>query len=294
MIAKLLLLFSIILTSGLLITPTTENVLSAQSKYPKTSSYIHSSVFFDKKSFFEGVAKAETSKRLNYQIKGGVIPHHILPSFILSDFFQKLSNQNLRTIILIGPNHFEKGEYKLLSSNGSWDTPFGQVNVNKNLLNLIEKQSSLKMDDQVLSAEHSIGTMMPYIKYYLPNTNVVPIILSGYLNKKDLDSFSSILQKIVDKDTCVIASVDFSHYLYRIKARENDRLTKKLMENFEFDNLLRLNNDYIDSPPSIVMMLMLMQKQNTANFDIYFNTNSGDLLNDDSIETTSYFSIGFH
>lgn len=139
----------------------------------------------------------------------------MLPGFIISDFFKRLSYQDVKTVILIGPNHKEKGSCHILTSVYGWETVF-------------------------------------------------------------------------------VASVDFSHYLPAAKAREKDKETLKILKSFNYDKLYSLNNDYVDSPKSVGILFSIMQSLGKHDFSVLNNTNSGDILKDDLVPTTSYFEIAFY
>ena len=52
--------------------------------------------------------------------------------------------------------------------------------------------------------------------------------------------------------------------------------------------------NHIDSPPAIGTLLVSMEKNESNTIDIINHTNSGELLADFSIPTTSYFVLTFH
>lgn len=252
----------------------------------------HPLIFYEQMSFFEGVKWADQnppSKGRPFAV--GIIPHHLFPSFILADFFKRLKQQNPETIILVGPNHPEKGGYKVLTSQLSWSSPFGEVLPNNQVINDLLSEKKVKVDEEVLTNEHSVAGMMPYIKYYLPEVKVVPIILSGTLTINETDNLANKLLKYWNEKVVLVAPVDFSHYLNSQQAQKNDKLTWEIMSRFDYKKLYELNNDYLDSPPSIGLALMVAQKLHKGNLELLFNTNSGLLQNNNSIETTSYFSI---
>jgi MEMO1 family protein len=93
------------------------------------------------------------------------------------------------------------------------------------------------------------------------------------------------------KDTLILDSVDFSHYLTAAQAERNDKKTLDIMQRFDYPSLFTLNNDYVDSPPSIGVFLMAMQALGATDSTMLYNTNSGFLEGNDYIQTTSYFSI---
>lgn len=264
-------------------------------EYCTTKNPCHEVEIIDKELVNKGIAKAQTAKvDLPHAISGGIVPHHIYPSFIIADFYRRLSVQKPETIILLAPNHFEKGDYKVLSSLYDWKTAFGVVESSKQDIRILLENNVLEIDEDVVGADFSITTSLPFIKYYMPNANVVPVLLSGRMNKQEAEVLADNIGKIISDGVVVVASVDFSHYLVSKEAQKRDKVTLDVMQNFDYRRLFSLNNDYLDSPPSIGVLLMLMQKLKKTNMDIFYHTNSGELENDGGIQTTSYFSLSFY
>lgn len=255
----------------------------------------HPLIFFDQNTFYVGVERAnKESKSFTDHVAGGIIPHHLFVGFIIADFFNRLSSLQPKTIILIGPNHYEKGDFKALTSLYGWQTPFGVVELNQQIIKDLLKNNLVKIDEQVLPEDHSVAGIMPFVKHYLPNTQVVPILLSSYISQQEADILASNLKGHIDKDTVVIAAVDFSHYLTNQQAQNKDKVSLEVIKNFDYRQLFSLNNDYLDSPPSIATLLMIMQKLGTTKMELLHHTNSGELQKNNYIETTSYFSIAYY
>jgi len=270
----------------------TEDALSTQDTFDGNT---HPLNFYDEDAFYWGVENSrKENKVFADHISGGIIPHHLFPGFIIADFFDRLSKQSPQTIILIGPNHHERGNYQGLSSLYGWETPFGVVEPDEQVIQSLIKDKLIEVDESVLPDEHSVAGMMSFVKYYLPDAKVVPIILSGFMSESDILMLSDKLRNYIDENSVIIAAVDFSHGLTNKQAQENDEITLELMSNFDYRQILSLNNDYLDSPPSIVALLMVMQVLQTTNMDLLHNTNSGQIQGNDSIETTSYFSIAYY
>lgn len=256
---------------------------------------IHKVKFFDKRLFYEAINEIkDNTKPFSYHVSGGVIPHHLLANFIIADFFNQLSFQKPTTIILIGPNHYEKGNFKALTSLYGWDTSFGVVTPNTSIINNLIENNLVKVDEETLSNDHALSGIMPFIKYYLPDAKVVPILLSNWLGRDESEILANNLKTFMNKDTVLIASVDFSHYLTSNQAKEKDKITLQIIKNFDYRQLFLLNSDYLDSRPSIYILLTLMQKLKTTNMDLLYNTNSGELQKNEFIQTTSYFSLTYH
>lgn len=269
--------------------------LRPESQSYSSSKPYHEVKFYEENTFRDGIEK---SKKINepsdYKISGGIIPHHLFPGFIIADFYKRLSFQKPATIIIVGPNHLEKGNFKALTSLRRWKTPHGIVEPDINLIPDLLNKNVLKINEEVLANDVSVAGSMPFIAYFLPGVKVVPVLLSGRLNKEESEIIVDNLKNIWTDGFIIIASVDFSHYLTNKQAQEKDKITFEVIKNFDYRQLYILGNDYLDSPPSIGILLMVMQKIGKTKIDLFYNTNSGELQNNDFIETTSYFSLAFY
>lgn len=254
----------------------------------------HDLKFYDEKLFYDGVSKAQNAGKNTYRLVGGITPHHLLPSFMLADFYHRLKDQDVHSVIIVGPNHYEKGKYKIATSLRAWKTPFGPVSPNIKDISELIGLNGIGVDEDVLENDHAVASSMPYIKFYLPDAYVVPLLLSAKLNDEDLNIISNSIGRLVRNGAILVAAVDFSHYLTNEEAQVKDVKSEKLIRNFDTRQIESLGNDYLDSSPSIVLLLKVMDILKARNMEIYYHTNSGEMEKNDMIQTTSYFSIGFY
>lgn len=255
---------------------------------------IHPLVYYDQASFFQGITTVKPDKNLKqYSIIGGIVPHHLLPSFIIADFYSRLSQQHPKTIIIIGPNHQEKGGAKVLTSEMGWNTPFGIVQPDNNIIQELVNNNLAKIDETVLPSDHAVAGSMPFIKYYSPETKVVPILLSNFMSIQEDKILANQLSKYLNRDTIIVAAVDFSHYQTSIVAAKNNKTTLNYIKNYNFDGINSLDNAYVDSPSSILVFLMSIKDKNVA-ADVLYDTNSGEITGNKNASVTSYFSIIYH
>lgn len=291
---KLVLFFSIFLVMGsvwLLIDKLNKPSLTNISKQKPS----HPLIFYEEKSFLDGVNQAKTiRKSTDYKISGGIIPHNLDVSFIMADFYNRLSRQKPTTIILLGPNHYEKGNFKTLTSLYDWETPFGTVKPDEIIINALVEKNLVRINENALPDDHAVAGSMSFIKFYIPEAKVVPILLSKSMDKKESEILADKLKELMKENTVIVAAVDFSHYLANIQSQEKDKITFKVMQDFDYRQLFLMNNDYLDSPPSIGTLLMVMQKLKTTNIDLLYNSNSGAIQKNDHIQTTSYFAIAYY
>lgn len=227
------------------------------------------------------------------KIVAGVVPHHLVAGALILELFREIAAQEPEVIVLVGPNHHNQGS-KVITGFGDWQTPLGLVQTERGLVQALLETKRFSQDEEVLDQEHAIGNLMPLLKFCLPNAQVVPIVLHHDVSLAEVDQLLDVLGEHLDeKKAILLASVDFSHYLTRVQAKEKDRFTLQVMNNYDYATLFRLNNDYLDSPASLALVLRLAEKKGFGNFRLLKNTNSGELFQENNMETTSYFTILF-
>ena len=89
----------------------------------------------------------------------------------------------------------------------------------------------------------------------------MPIVFSSYADIQDAERVSSWLSKKLPGNSLIIISIDFSHYLTEEEADKNDRITEDLILNSDIEKIVRLNNDYVDSPASLAAALLFAKNK---------------------------------
>ncbi len=147
------------------------------------------------------------------------------------------------TVILLGPNHQGYGEPFAISNSDYWSTPLGRIKVDKEISEeLIIRSRYLKFDDAAHRLEHSIEVQLPFIQYLNPETEIVPITLSGYLNNPAWleigKSISDVVKKFNGrKKVLIVASSDMNHY-------ESQQITEE-KDKYAIEAILSLNENLL-------------------------------------------------
>ncbi len=229
------------------------------------------------------------------RIAGGVVPHHLLAANMIADFFQMLSNEPPETIVVIAPNHRRIGLKGLHTSLLDWRTPFGMLEADRKLATGLIDELGSSENDSLMELEHSISGLVPYIKYYLPDTKIVPILLHGNYSAADSKKLGEHLAAAMqdNPEIMVIASIDFSHYLDTYTADRMDEITLKAIESRNTEAIIRMGNDNIDSPPSILSLLAAMDEIGASGPLVTGHSNSYAIAGGGADYTTSYFTMLF-
>jgi AmmeMemoRadiSam system protein B len=94
---------------------------------------------------------------------------------------------------------------------GSWETPLGDLPINEALVEeLLAADIGLTPDSAAHREEHSIEVSLPFIRFFFPTADFVPIACPF---ADDLAAFGSSLGAFVrDRSVAVVASTDLTHY----------------------------------------------------------------------------------
>lgn len=258
---------------------------------PEVAPPSHPALFFDEKLFYESVATAASTAKPRGEVAGGIIPHHWLGGHLITSFLQGLAADDPpETVVLVGPNHQNAGRARVLTSHLPWSTPFGLVEPDEAWIDGLTDAGLAGLEPPVLTTEHSVAGIMPAIRYYLPEARVAPLILQGELSPVEARRLGEALAARLDENTVVIAAVDFSHYLVSRETARYDAITLDVLRTFDSERVFTFDNNYLDSPPSIAVLMAAMLGAGAEEFVLLENTDSGTLTQDELIATTSYIS----
>ncbi|WHH57136.1 AmmeMemoRadiSam system protein B [Petroclostridium sp. X23] len=251
--------------------------------------------YYDEKDFLKSVSTAQSIHTPAGEIKGGIVPHHLLASGLISSFFKTLSVEQPEIIVVIAPNHKGLGVNKVHTGNWDWQTPFGILEADQETISVLADSKTADMNFDLLESDHSIAGLVPYIKYYMPDSKIIPILLHGNYSLKEAQQLGQNLQKkLENKKTLILASVDFSHYLPLEEADEMDKVSIQAIENRNLNLIQHLSNDYMDSPASIITLLSAMDIAGVDEMEVLGHSNSDRIADTKSGNTTSYFTIVFY
>lgn len=226
-------------------------------------------------------------------VYGGIVPHHLLAGYIPGAFFGTIADQRVDTIILISPNHFNRGIGPVATTYRHWETPFGQVETNREIVEALLETGLVQIEEGVIAEEHGIYSHMPFITKLLPKTDVVALTLPVGMGREELDTLVDALIEVqkFHKHTVVVGSVDFSHYQPLSVANFHDVLSQHVIEVGEREDVFDLE---IDSPETVYAVLSLMQAQGTSHVAHVVSDNAANITGDPEVaETTSYISPYF-
>ena len=129
-------------------------------------------------------------------------------------------------VILLGPNHTGYGPSYSIMTEGIWQTPLGQVKIDSALAKEIKANSGLLEEDILAHAyEHSLEVELPFLQYFNPDLEIVPItILSDNIEQlRQIGSAVARALKNSKESFLIVASSDMTHYESQKEAEFKDK-----------------------------------------------------------------------
>ena len=124
--------------------------------------------------------------------------------------------------ILLGPRHFPGGEEMAIISEGSWRTPFGDAQIDRELAAELKRACPQLREDRVAhQREHSLEVQIPFLQRLTANLRFVPVVLATQ-RYQDLEALGHAVAKVIAahaEPALLIASTDMNHY-------ESDAITR--------------------------------------------------------------------
>jgi MEMO1 family protein len=188
----------------------------------------------EQKQLKEMIASLADRQAQKSDCLGVILPH---AGYIYSGAVAALTLSQVKikdTVVLLGPNHTGRGALFSVMSRGSWNTPLGNVEINRPLAELfLDRSGYLQADTLAHAQEHSLEVELPMLQYFRNDFKIVPIvIMSDDLSRLEMvaqELAGVITEKNLQQSVIFIASTDLTHYEPLESAKFKDRLAIEAM-----------------------------------------------------------------
>ncbi len=193
-------------------------------------------------------------------------------------------------VVLLGPNHTGYGKNISIMTEGSWQTPLGEVKIDSVLAKkILEGCSYLEDDNLAHESEHSLEVELPFLQYFKNDFRIVPIAFlfeeTGALKEVAGAIAEAVKQQGLKDKVLLVASSDMTHYEPQPSAQNKDRLAIEAILSLDEDRLLdvigRFNISMCGVMPTVVMITCAKALGATKAQLVKYQT-SGDVTEDRS------------
>ena len=213
-------------------------------------------------------------------------------------YFELAKDGKPDKIVIIGPNHTGAGSGVSMMSEGIWETPLGQAEIDSETAGAISKESDIiDLDDHAHLYEHSIEVQLPFLQYVLKaRFDFVPICMMMQDLETSAEVGEAVGRALKGKNALIIASSDMTHYESADSAKRKDRLAidailalddAKLQETVESHRISMCGH----GPVASMIAASKALDAKTAQL-LGYNT-SGDITGD-NIQVVGYLAASIH
>lgn len=198
-------------------------------------------------------------------------------------------------VVALGPNHTFLGSDIAIVIEGTWKTPLGNVEIDKDTaLKILRSTSIIDVDSSAHRLEHSLEVQLPFLQYlYGEAFRFIPISL----RIQDLTSIREIGEAIArglsGMNGLIVATTDLTHYASQILAKENDRRFIDAALKLDESELLSVVGKFRISacgPGPVAAAIVAAKKLGASTAELLSYRTSGDITGDYSA-VVGYSSI---
>jgi len=267
----------------------------AGSFYPANKKELQNQI----NSFLNQVEK-KTDKSINILI----VPHagYDYSGFVAATGFKQIEGKVINKVIIIGPSHQAWFDGAAIDENDSWQTPLGEVVIDKTLANnLVNKENDIFFSSQPHNQEHSLEVELPFLQTVLKEFKIVPILLSN-TNDQVIEKLADLISQNINPKTLLVISSDLSHYPDYQTANQVDQKTIEAIlsgkpEKFNQTINQQMNEGWPElktcacGEKAIKVAMLVAQKLGKGEWQLIKYLNSGDTEIGDKSKVVGYAAI---
>lgn len=168
--------------------------------------------------------------------------------------------------IVMCPNHTGMGRPLAIISEGSWQTPLGEVPINSALAHALQHRfPALQEDSAAHRAEHAAEVELPFLQLLQSDLRFVPIAL-GTGQFEALEQLGKALADVIagqNEPVLIIASSDMNHYESDTVTRAKDHRALERILSLDarglFDVVTQQNISMCGFGPAVAMLTAARQ-----------------------------------
>lgn len=241
-------------------------------------------------TLFLSAIKQNRATVIDKAVTGLIVPHHLLAIDLIAKIFASISSHKYHNIVLLSPDHFNAGESNISVTENNLTTVFGEIETDKNIVQQLKKLSFVKEGD-FFYREHGLQAILPFIKYYFPETKVTTVTFKPTVSQTELDQLIEVFKKELSSDSLIIQSTDFSHYLSPAQASSFDDISIKTLSTNNPEDVLKLKQpENLDSMAALYVQASLQKDFFHSQAIVQEHKNSQDYTKDRVSLSTSYIT----
>jgi MEMO1 family protein len=140
----------------------------------------------------------------------------------------------IERVVLLGPVHYIDTAGIVTCTADAFETPLGDVLVDRDLLDAVEHLSCVRRADEAHVQEHSVEVHLPFLQVTLGELRIAPLLIGTTSD----EAIADVLEATWGGDeTLIVVSSDLSHDLEYDLGRSRDAKTSRAIERLAHDEI---------------------------------------------------------
>ena len=144
-----------------------------------------------------------------------VVPHagYAYSGLTAAHAYKWIQQRRPKRILMIGPSHYAAFQGVSFGNFESYETPLGRVAVDPAGRKILEACPLVGFHPEAHGKEHSLDIQVPFLQVIFPESppTILPLLV-GRLEGEDYPALARCLNELLDKETVLVVSSDFTHY----------------------------------------------------------------------------------
>lgn len=206
--------------------------------------------FLDRARFDQARTARETrvDRTTCASVRGALVNHHALASDLLRALFHRIGacRPDLKRIVILSPDHFFQGRTSITTGSVRYTWKNTTVSSDATAMERLVRSNIATSDPRLFQTEHGVGALMPFLAETFPRVTIVPIVIRPDIPMHEAERLSAELKTLLDKDTLLLVSSDFSHYLPERIAFQKDTQTLRALHRSALSFFWTAKDDHLD------------------------------------------------
>lgn len=239
-------------------------------------------------------------KNYDPRLLGLMVPHagYVYSGMAATWAYREAAEHGARdTVVVMGPDHHMASTGFATMSEGTWRTPLGDVEVDRQTVSLLLSFTPFVEDNFPAHAfEHSVEIQLPFLQLvYGGSFKLVPIIIHDFNLERNISLGRALANVLEGKRAIVVASSDMSHYVPAGEAEENDMKTIRAIVSLDekLIHSVAVNYESLCGLGPVVALVSCVKKMGCSKAVLLKYYHSGEVSGDYS-GVVGYSSIAFY
>jgi AmmeMemoRadiSam system protein B len=240
-------------------------------------------------AFVNGVLERERKQAPpQIAVTGITVPHHLLAADLIVRGILAASGGRYERVLVLSPDHFRSLETPFGITTADLESVTGRLVADRSFAQAVLSASPMFTDVGTAPREHGIHAVVPFIRSVFPDAHVVAITTATHSTPADWRTAVEVLGRLVDRETLIVQSTDYSHFLPVWKAALRDQETLTVLTSGDPESVLALRQpSHMDSKASQFIQMALQRGLYGATPIVIANRNAYEYVPTDG-PTTSY------